>query len=238
MHAWFLVGALWSALAADPAPPPDPWQARLTLGVRAAKLDSPEPLGLSFFTDASLELRMFGHVALQVGSSPVVVPTPPAFPVSPDSGTCGSPAPATLRAGVSEFGDFWELGVMAGLTLNTSALLQCTTRQYLLLMPFFRLGRDQDWGVDGGAGFFYTTLKEVWLGAHAPLGPLRAFLDARLSMFGWAEANLGVEVPGALLHLPRALRLRVEAGLAAVGWTVLPEWRLGPQGGAGMSWTW
>jgi hypothetical protein len=235
MHAVLLVGLIAGALAAEePAPAPDPWQARLTLGLRAAKLDSPRPLGLSFFTDAALELRMFGHVALQVGSWPVVVPTP----VAPTSGSCGSPAPATLRAGVSEFGDFWELGVLAGLTLNTSALAQCATRQYLLLMPFFRLGRDQRWGVDGGAGFFYTTLKEVWLGAHAPLGPMRAFLDARLSMFGWAEANLGVEVPGALLHWPRALRLRVEAGLAAVGWTVLPQWRLGPQGGVGMSWTW
>jgi len=234
MHALFLVGALWSALAADPPPPPEPWQARLTLGARAAKLDSPQPLGLSFFTDASLELRMFGHVALQVGSWPVVVPTPVA--VTP--GSCGSPAPATLRAGVSEFGDFWELGALAGVTLNTSAFVQCTTRSYLLLMPFFRLGRDQDWGVDGGLGFFYTTLKEAWLGAHAPVGPMRAYLDARLSMFGWAEANLGVEVPGALLHWPSALRLRLEAGLAAVGWTALPQWRLGPQGGAGMSWTW
>lgn len=234
MHAWLLVGLLTGAV--ESPPPVEPWKARLTVGVRAASLDSPVPQGLSLFSDASLELRMFGHVSLQVGSSPFVVPTPASVPSRIEG--CASPAPATLRVGVSEFGDFWELGAMAGLTLNTSALLRCAQARYLLVMPFFRLGRDMDWGVDGGAGFFYTTLKEVWLGAHAPLGPMRAFLDARLSMFGWAEANLGLEVPGAALHWPRALRLRLEAGLAAVGWTVLPQWRLGPQGGAGMSWTW
>jgi hypothetical protein len=56
--------------------------------------------------------------------------------------------------------------------------------------------------------------------------------------FGFAEANLGVEVQGPLVGLPRPLALRLEAGLAAVGWTVTPPWRLGPQAGLGMSWTW
>ncbi|HZN91236.1 MAG TPA: hypothetical protein VFB81_00970 [Myxococcales bacterium] len=219
-----------SAEAVSPAEPP--WKARLSVGVRAASLDSPRPLGLSFFTDALLELRMFHHVALQAGTWPVVVPT------STQSGGCESPAPAALRVGVSEFGDGWELGAMAGITLNAMHDAQCRARQYLVLMPFFRLGRDHGFGVDAGAGFFYLTLKELWLGAHAPLGPMRAFLDAHLSLFGWAEANLGVEVPGALVGLPRPLALRLEAGLAAVGWLVTPQWRLGPQGGLGVSWTW
>lgn len=206
--------------------------ARLSVGVRAASLDSPQRLGLSFFSDALLELHMFDHVALQAGTWPFVVPA------LAQAGGCASPAPATLRVGVSEFGSGWELGAMAGVTLNSSRDSECTSRQYLVLMPFFRIGRDHDFGVDGGLGLFYLTLKEVWLGAHAPVGPMRAFLDAHLSLFGFAEANLGVEVPGALVHLPRALSLRVEAGLAAVGWTVTPPWRLGPQAGLGMSWTW
>jgi hypothetical protein len=238
MHAWLLVGLLAGALAADPSPPPEPWKARLTIGLRAAQLDSPQPLGLSLFSDALLELRVFDHVALQVGSWPFVVPTPASVPATSIDGYCGSPAPATLRAGVSEVGDFWELGAMAGLTFNTSSAFLCSEHQYLLLMPFFRIGRDRDWGVDGGAGFFYTTLKEAWLGGHAPLGPLRAYLEARLSFFGWGEATVGVEVPGALVRLPRALTLRLEAGVAAVGWAVTPPWQLGPQGGLGMSWTW
>src|SRR6185295_741059 len=93
-------------------PPPESWKARLSVGIRAANLDSPQPLGLSFFNDAVLELRMFDHVALQVGSWPFVVPTPASIPTEMTEGHCGSPAPTTLRAGVSEFGDFWELGAM------------------------------------------------------------------------------------------------------------------------------
>lgn len=249
MHAWLLAGLLSGALAstptptptpATPAPPPAPaaapeapWKARLTAGFRAVDLDSPQPMGLSFLGDAQLELRMFGHVAVQVGTWPLVVPVVAANPLA----ACQPPAPAAFRVGVSEFGDGWELGAMASATFNVNDVTHCQARRYLVITPFFRFGRDQDFGVDGGVGFYYLTPKEVWLGAHAPLGPMRAFLDARVSLFGWAAADLGVEVPGALVGLPRALSIRVEAGVGAVG-GITPSWRLGPQGGLGMSWTW
>src|SRR5687768_715760 len=83
MHAALLLGLLaGAALPADPdsAPAPaaavgePPWKARLSVGVRAASLDSPQQLGLSFFSDALLELRLFDQVALQVGTWPFVVP--------------------------------------------------------------------------------------------------------------------------------------------------------------------
>ncbi|HVE83773.1 MAG TPA: hypothetical protein VND93_13025 [Myxococcales bacterium] len=235
MNAWLVLGLLSGALASPPpdVPVAEPWKARLTVGARAASLDSPTPLGVSFVSDALLELRMFHHVSLQVGTWPFVVPA-----LSAPPGSCQSPAPASLHVGVSEFGDGWELGAMAGVTLNVNNSTQCLARRYVVITPFLRIGRDHDFGVDAGAGFFYITLKELWLGVHAPVGRLRAFLDGRVSLFGWAAAELGVEVPGALVGLPRALAIRLEAGLAAVGWTVSPSWRLGPQGGLGMSWTW
>src|SRR5262245_5656016 len=108
MHAVVLVGLLFSAaLPAEPSPADDdPWRARLSVGVRAASLDTPKRLGLSFFSDALLELRLFNHVALQAGTWPLVL----ASTADQRFGRCGYPAPAALRVGVSEFGDWWELG--------------------------------------------------------------------------------------------------------------------------------